>query len=114
MKAAAVCLPDSQYNPEIGDTPSHRGALTHQRVSRLQPLEASEIPIGRPQLLDAMGDAQCRDSGVVYEGARDASLQENIRKLPQWPSPSAMSCTVGLSSHASSWSMALADGLGGA
>jgi hypothetical protein len=35
MKAAAVCLPDSQYNPEIGDTPSHRGALTHQRVSRL-------------------------------------------------------------------------------
>ena len=23
MKAAAVCLPESQYNPEIGDKPSH-------------------------------------------------------------------------------------------
>ena len=85
----------------------------YEWIHHRQIREAAEIAIGRPQFLDAVLQAQRRNTGVVNLRPRDLAAYQRLAQRPPMRVRFREQDSEGDSSQASIWSIAAESGVGG-
>ena len=94
---------DGHHHRQQGRLPPAVGRTLrrNQRISHPHTRKPAEVPVGGPQLVDAVVDAERGDARVVDLRAADAPASSAARSVGQWVPDSASSTARGDSSHAS-------------